>query len=135
NTNGLIPGKVYSVWIDVINRFPGVVGGFSSGGEQTNAALYTVWLQQDDWPQRTNLFASITCTNTGGLTQNGTNYPTGFLLSSRDYGANNQFNTLLGPTATLGYVGIYMLQGTSPQATNGVRFDDFYISKLGTNGT
>jgi hypothetical protein len=135
NASGLAVGKVYSVWIDVINNFPGVVGGFASGNEQTNAALYSVWLQREDWPARSNLFASITCTNTGGLTQNGTNYPTGYLVSSRDYSANNQFNTLLGPTATLGYVGLYMLAGTSPQATNGVRFDDFYISKSGVNST
>ena len=135
DTNGLISGKVYSVWIDVINQFPGVVGGFASGGEQTNATLYTVWLQREDWSQRTNLISSITCTNTGTGTMAGTVYPTGFFLSNRNYGINSQENILLGPSATLGYVQLDMLAGTSPQATNGVRFDDFYISKLGTNGT
>jgi hypothetical protein len=135
NSNGLAVGKVYSVWIDVVNNFPGVVGGFASGNEQTNACLYSVWLQREDWAARTNLFASITCTNTGGGLMNNTVYPTGYLLSGRNYAVNSQENILLGPSATLNYVQLDMLQATTPQATNGVRFDDFYISKSGVNST
>ena len=135
DTNGLAVGMVYNVWIDVVNNFPGVAGGFASGGEQTNACLYAVWLQREDWPSRTNLFSSITCTNTGGLTMNGVVYPTGYMLSPRNYAINSQENILLGPSSTLGYTAIYMRQATSPQITNGVRFDDFFISKSGANST
>src|SRR5262249_34512629 len=141
NTNGLTVGKVYSVWIDVINNmtnYPAVIGGPASGGEQTNAALYRAWLQCEDWPPRTNLFSSITCTNTYGGVMNNTVYPTGWFLSNRNYGVNDQQNILLGPTPVLNYVALYMLQVpsiTTPQATNGVRFDDFFISKQGLNST
>lgn len=132
DTNGLIAGHVYSVWVDIINNYPGVVGGFASGGEQTNAAYYAVWLQRDDWAQRTNLFSSITCTNTGGQTMNGTVYPTGYLLSPRDYSQNNAEQLILGPSPNIRNLELRMDQGTSPQPTNAIRFDDFYISKTGT---
>lgn len=133
DTNGLIAGHVYSVWVDIINNYPGVVGGFGSGGEQTNAAFYAVWLQRDDWAQRTNLFSSITCTNTGGLTMNGTVYPTGYLLSARDYSTSGSGEQLiLGPSPNIRNFEIRMDQATTPQRTNAIRYDDFYISVTGT---
>jgi len=135
NANGLIAGHVYNVWIDVINYYPGVVGGWASGGEQTNAALYAVWLQRDDWASRTNLFSATTCTNSFGGIENGVVYPTGYLLSPRDYSVNNQDNTILGPSANLDY--LFLLQAGTPvfQSTNAVRYDDFFISNAGFNGT
>ncbi len=138
NTNGLIADHVYSVWIDVINNHAsvsdsGVVGGYASGLEQTNADYYAVWLQRDDWAQRTNLFSAISCTNTFGGLMNGVVYPQGYLLSPRDYSVNNQNNTLLGPTAKLEYLFLQQ-SGVSggQQMTNGVVFDDFYMSRTGT---
>jgi hypothetical protein len=131
DTNGIIAGHVYSVWMDVINNYPGVVGGWGSTGEQTNAAFYAVWLQRDDWAARTNLFSAITCTNVYGGTMYGTNYPTGYLLSPRDYSADDQVNKNLGPSANLSYVLLWLSTAGSTQATNAIRLDDFYISKTG----
>lgn len=135
NTNGLSAGHIYDVWIDVINNYPGVVGGWGSGNEQTNAALYAVWLQRDDWTARTNLFSAITCTNATGGIVNGTVYPTGYLLSPRDYSANNQNNSNLGPSANLNYMFLLEGAGLSDQSTNVVRLSDFYMSKSGFNAT
>jgi len=128
DTNGLALDKVYSVWIDFQNRDSGVTGGLGSGGVQTNADLYTVWLQREDWPSRTNLFSNIVSTNNVG----DLNFGQGVLASGRDM---STFDVAFPQTEPLKTVYIQMATGITPQGTNTVRFDDFYISKVGTNST
>ena len=59
--------------------------GVGSGGVQTNGDLYQVYLQEDNWSARTNLFSEYTqpSTNAAGTLT----FPAGWLVSSRDYSA------------------------------------------------
>ena len=83
-----------------------------------------VYLQRQDWPARTNLFAGIENTNTLGTLNFGA-----ALLSNRDMStASAQFP----PDETLDNMFLSLAAGTSPQGTNTIRFDDFYISSGGT---
>lgn len=128
DTNGLALDKVYSVWIDVQNRDSGVEGGLRSGGTQTNADTYAVYLQREDWPARTNLFAGIVNTNNAATLDFGT----GVFASDRDMSAAD---ATFPQSEALNNVFIHMVTGTTPQGTNTVRFDDFYISTAGVNST
>jgi hypothetical protein len=131
NPNGLDVGHVYNVWIDVNNQSPQVSGAFGGGGTQTNGALYTVWLQEDNWPSRTNLFAGVITTN---AIANPPIITTGALYSSRDY---STADATFPQSTTLGTVFLDAnVANVSEVATNSVRFDDFYISTLaGPNST
>ena len=129
DTNGLEVGKVYSVWIDIQNNDAEVAGGLQSGGMQTNGAYYTVWLQREDWPGRTNLFQFITATNSGA----GVGYPTGVLVSDRD---DSTADNIEGPTdQTINNLFLAASTAIAPTETNMLRFDDFYLSKSGFNST
>jgi hypothetical protein len=130
NANGLAVGHVYYVWMDVQNNDAEVAGGVNSGGTQTNAAYYTVWLQRDDWAARTNLFQDITTTNANL----GISYPQGVLLSDRD---ESTVDATEGPRQSqlLSEVVIAMSENVAPQETNALRFDDFYLSQGTTNSS
>jgi hypothetical protein len=125
---GLALDKVYNVWIDVQNRDSGVDGGLGSGGTQTNADTYVVYLQREDWPARTNLFAGIVNTNNAATMDFGT----GVFASDRDM---STADVVFPPSEGLKTVFIHMQGGTTPQGTNTVRFDDFFISTGDVNST
>lgn len=129
DANGLAVGKVYSVWIDAQNNDAEVAGGLQSGGMQTNGAYYTVWLQREDWPSRTNLFQYITATNATA----GVGYPPGVLVSDRD---DSTADNIEGPTDQV-INGLFLAASAAvaPTETNTLRFDDFYLSKSGYNST
>ncbi len=107
---GLTAGKIYCVWIDVTNAL------YVTGGTNTNSATYSVYLQREDWPSRSNLF-------------------NGF-ASDRIIGDTNSFTLY---SSTLKSVFISAVTQTpnaiNPTSTNMLRFDDFYISKSGLNST
>jgi hypothetical protein len=128
DTNGLALDKVYSVWIDTQNRDSGVEGGLGSGGTQTNADIYAVYLQREDWAARTNLFMGIVNTNNAGTMDFGTDV----FASDRDM---STADVVFPPSELLRTVFIHMQTGTTPQGTNTVRFDDFYISTGDVNST
>jgi len=106
--SGLAVGKVYTVWIDIQNLPSNVTGGVGSGGTQNGGDLYSVWIQREDWPSRTNLF-------------------TGF-VSGRD---ESSPDTHFPQTETLGTLFLCANNLVQEQGTNMVRFDDFYITTSG----
>jgi hypothetical protein len=134
DTNGLAPGFVYKVWIDVFNNTNTVItnvtsatAGVGKGGEQTNGITWSLWLQRSDWLQRTNLFSSLPAsTNHDGTIT----IPSGLFMSGREESTadgvfpQNQtpLNLLLTGSGT-----------TTEQATNFLRFSDFYVTFSGTN--
>jgi hypothetical protein len=123
---GLDAGHVYSVWIDVQNLPKNVAGGYGSGGVQTNGDLFQVWLQEDTWKNRVNLFSEYTqpSTNSSGTLT----FPAGWMVSDRDYSSTDITFPPADPLSTLYIVN----RGTtSEQDTNLIRFDDFYLSKVG----
>lgn len=123
---GLDAGHVYSVWIDVQNLPKNVVGGYGSGGVQTNGDLFRVWLQEDDWKNRVNLFSEFTqpSTNSTGTLS----FPAGWLVSDRDYSTPD---ITMPPTDPLSTWYIFNRGTTAEQDTNMIRFDDFYLSQSG----
>ena len=123
---GLDAGHVYSVWIDVQNLPKNVSGGYGSGGVQTNGDLFRVWLQEDTWKNRVNLFSEYTqpSTNSSGTLS----FPAGWLVSDRDYASTN---VTFPPTDPLGTLYIVNRATTTEQDTNLIRFDDFYLSQTG----
>jgi len=104
---GLEPGKIYNIWMDVENRSFDVVMGVQNGGD-----LYSVYLQKEGDPQRINLFQ---------------NY-----LSDRD--AVNCDPILGCPISSLTHV-FFCSASASLPAANSVRFDDFFLSTSGFNET
>jgi len=105
---GLEPGKIYNVWMDVENRPFDVVAGVQNGGD-----LYSIYLQKEGEPARINLFQgyradrdAVTC------------------------------DAVLGcPIPPLTHLFICASDQVTPQGTNLVRFDDFFLSTDGYNPT
>ena len=123
---GLDAGHVYSVWIDVQNLPKNVAGGYGSGGVQTNGDLFRVWLQEDTWKDRVNLFSEYTLPSTNAT---GTlSFPAGWLVSDRDYSTQN---ITIPPADPLSTLYLFNRGTTTEQDTNMVRFDDFYLSQIG----
>jgi hypothetical protein len=105
---GLEPGQIYNLWMDVENRPFDVVGTVQNGGD-----LYSVYLQKEGGPERINLFQ---------------NY-----VSDRDAVA---CDPILGcPIPPLTHLFLCSNDQVGNQATNGVRFDDFFLSAGGFNST
>jgi hypothetical protein len=105
---GLEPGKVYTVWMDVQNRPFDVVGGVQNGGD-----LYSLYLQKEGEPARVNLFESY--------------------LSDRDAVT---CDAILGcPIPPLTHLFFCANDQVTPQGTNTVRFDDFFLSTDGYSAT
>jgi hypothetical protein len=105
---GLEVGKVYDVWIDVQNRPFDVVMGVQNGGD-----LYSLYLQKEGDPARLNLF-------------------TGY-VADRD--AINCDPILGCPVTSLTHLFLAANDQVTPQGTNLVRFDDFFLSTSGYNST
>jgi hypothetical protein len=105
---GLQPGKIYNVWMDVENRPFDVVGGVQNGGD-----LYSVYLQKEGDATRLTLFQ---------------NY-----RSDRDAVT---CDAILGcPIPPLTHLFFCANDQVTPQGTNLVRFDDFFLSTDGFNST
>jgi len=105
---GLEVGKIYNVWMDVENRPFDVVMGVQNGGD-----VYSLYIQKEGDPARTNLF-------------------TGY-VADRD--AVNCDAILGCPATALTHLFLAANDQVSPQGTNVVRFDDFFISTAGYNST
>jgi hypothetical protein len=117
NVNGLTPGHVYAVWMDVQNRTNAV-----SGGVETNGDLYSVSIQDETAAgARKTLFTGFTSSrdlNAQGLSP--TTETVGTLFFDMDDGAG-----VLYPTTP---------NAITQQETNMVRFDDFFMSANGAGG-
>ena len=104
NGDGLQVGKVYNVWMDIANKPYDVVAGVQNGGD-----LYSVFVQKEGDAARTNLFA---------------NY-----VADRDAVNVDPVLGAAGPTLTHLY--LVVNNQVTPQGTNTVRFDDFFLSADG----
>ena len=134
--NSLDVGVVYDTWIDFTNEPAEVSGGLGSGGTQTNGCIYRVWLQEvtgpNAWPNRSNLFAAITVTNTVATPNFA--YPQGWLVSARDL-TTNGLAGVQPASELLNSLYLCTSKNISPEDTNMLRFDDFYLSSCGYNST
>ncbi len=134
--NSLDVGVVYDTWIDFTNEPAEVSGGLGSGGTQTNGCIYRVWLQEvtgpNAWPNRSNLFAAITVTNTVATPNFA--YPQGWLVSARNL-TTNGLAGVQPASELLNSLYLCTSKNISPEDTNMLRFDDFYLSSCGYNST
>jgi len=105
---GLETGVVYDLWMDIENRPFDVVAGVQNGGD-----LYSVYLQKAGESSRTTLFEGF--------------------KSDRD--AVNIDVVLGAPGTALTHLFLCANNQISPQGTNKVRLDDFYINTAGYNAT
>jgi hypothetical protein len=105
---GLQPGTIYNVWMDVENRPFDVVAGVQNGGD-----LYSVYLQKEGDSDRLTLFQGY--------------------FADRD--AVNCDPILGCPIPTLTHLFFAANDQVTPQGTNMVRFDDFFLSTDGFNPT
>ncbi|HEV8540873.1 MAG TPA: LamG domain-containing protein [Verrucomicrobiae bacterium] len=108
NGNGLETGKVYNVWMDIQNLPFDVVAGVQNGGD-----LYSLSIQKEGDTARKTLFQGF--------------------LANRD--AINIDTVLGAPTPNLTQLFFAANDLITPQGTNVVRFDDFFISGSGPNAT
>jgi len=128
-------GHVYNVWVDVQDLPKNVGGGYGSGGVQTNGDLFRVWLQEDSWGARSNLFSEFTQDSTNQPGGNASlDFPHGWLVSNRDYSAADVTFPQTDPLSTLYLVEVPTMTDTELE-TNMVRYDDFYLSKVGLEPT
>jgi hypothetical protein len=96
DANGLAKGLYYNVWMDIYNT-----NYYNGGGVTTNGPRYSVYLQREDWPSRTNLVSD-------------------FVTDQEPLGAS--------AITTLYVLANDMVTG---QGTNMIRVDDFFISTNG----
>lgn len=115
--NGLQTNVNYYVWMDVANYNTQAYTNTSTGTSNTiNEAVYSVWIQKQGDPARTNLFSGF--------------------HGNRDYIDFNPVNDNPTPYLSkiflnIGNESLVNLQGGAYIATNMIAIDDIYLSKSG----